>query len=113
MLFCANIMLSFLFKQLTLSPSVFASLRRLAHLTELKLVNVKLNLAVLELAHPAPLPGIRSLMIDGFTLEGEEDDERTNQDTFCRIIPVLFPNMEKLSLRCDEVSTILPIANQY
>ena len=66
-------MLSFLFHhQCLLSPIVFASLRRLAHLTKLELVNVKLNLATIELANSAPLFGIRSLMLHGISLEGEE-----------------------------------------
>ena len=88
-----------------LSPVAFASLSRLAHLTELKLKRVKLNLATLDRAHLEPLPGVRRFTLDLFAFEALDgvEDEAYYGNAFCRIISHLFPNAKKF-LKFDQVT---------
>ena len=72
------------------------------HLSELGLAQVTFNLASLELANLKPLVGVRKLLLDGISFDGVKKEGIANAgDTFCRILPILFPNVQKLYLSCE------------
>ena len=97
---------SFLSKQFPLSQHSLASLSDFAHLSELKLMSVHIDLATLDQARLKPLLGVRKLKLEGICVEVQLDERIDEKPihaevvvdegrAFARLIQFLFPNATK------------------